>query len=598
MIGSTSVTPSASNAPSIANEFAIIDFSALASANLDSSLKKRISIFVLAMRQGDPFSDAVLSAAEHAAILSPGLFSGESSECRASLFIAGRNVLVYLSGGNPFYLVQGVNYLAGLYLPSKKIYIRCSGQIDIIDFVCRLNSEVERLSLPACIPAKGRFLGVLVNCLSRPYHFFYDYLGALSVSLQVQGIDEAIPRYIYPAGQMFYDVNRIFNTNKPMIFLDSADQKFNDEIFAIGGYLIQPAHAMGIKNVPSNLDRRIVDLSIKDYSDSYLLNELKQCFPILWFGICGEKRAWLEQLDAIEKITKKLSNVYPKLAIIIDGITSPLNSNRSSLAAKLKKDFELYGELMARLPSSLKVLSLIGETADVKIAAATKVDGFLTSSLTDSMYVARYCKKWGVSHHSNRAVPQQHIHPNTLFVPQQMVKDLAEDSDKRWDKVDYSINPDLVASLFIDRLSTSLGGGIPSSKWSFSIKGRGAFSVYESHDGYVMDVDCSEKPLYVALNEKNYNFEFCGENPWEVQGHVANFLRFVGEPIGDIKVTLAVIAHGNSGRTDTHYLKPREATYVSFSEDTNSFRLFLRFIGRGQFIFKDVQVEKVLLSAF
>ena len=59
--------------------------------------------------------------------------------------------------------------------------------------------------------------------------------------------------------------------------------------------------------------------------NDYLLNNTKDIDIeglSLWFGITGQKRSWLEQVDGCVSLVKEVLKYYTSLTLIIDGWTA------------------------------------------------------------------------------------------------------------------------------------------------------------------------------------------------------------------------------------------------------------------------------------
>ena len=58
--------------------------------------------------------------------------------------------------------------------------------------------------------------------------------------------------------------------------------------------------------------------------------------PLVWVGITGQKRCWLEQISGTVHILNKLYEYYPNLGVIFDGWTPSLECSKHHRKEALK----------------------------------------------------------------------------------------------------------------------------------------------------------------------------------------------------------------------------------------------------------------------
>ena len=185
------------------------------------------------------------------------------------------------------------------------------------------------------------------------------------------------------------------------------------------------------------------------------LNYLEDCQPLIWVGITGQKRRWLEQIDGTANILNTLYEFYPNMGVIFDGWTPPLSNSKSHRHEMLKDDkvirriikrlhFRKHGRfgIMAGLPMLEKIR--VGMSSDLFIANYT----------AGSINVARICKKPGVGHMSRRMMidKDQHIHHKTRIIDPEYIRDESDPSTPTG-YIDYSIPWQAIYNILIEILA-------------------------------------------------------------------------------------------------------------------------------------------------
>ncbi len=67
----------------------------------------------------------------------------------------------------------------------------------------------------------------------------------------------------------------------------------------------------------------VLQESLEDYHNLVDKDQLKQDYDlIIWLGLPGERRAWLEQIDGAANILKHLNKYFNKIKVYIDGMTA------------------------------------------------------------------------------------------------------------------------------------------------------------------------------------------------------------------------------------------------------------------------------------
>ncbi len=162
---------------------------------------------------------------------------------------------------------------------------------------------------------------------------------------------------------------------------------------------------------------------------------------MIWLGVTGQKRSWIEQIDGYASIINSLYKKYPSLTIIFDGWTSPKNPTQSD-SKSILEDLEIIQKIRDRAPQDLNFIITAGAKMDNKIACARLTDFFIANYMTGSMIISRIAKKPGVGHMSNISeyMTGMHHHHHISRVDKKYVSDLDEDTGIRADFISYHID--------------------------------------------------------------------------------------------------------------------------------------------------------------
>lgn len=199
----------------------------------------------------------------------------------------------------------------------------------------------------------------------RPFHFFMDILPG------------------------FYQLNGLKPIENIALFSPKKCRKLKKGVFFFPATI--PLDSQLIENMKKNI--------LKDSQEKHstIDEPLKSYDLVLWLGLPGEKRSWIEQIDGIWNIIKQLSSYFSKIKIYFDGMTAP-----DSLREEFLDNNKLYLKVKKRL-SDLNsenfvcdVVSLIGCDYRTKIYYCSKVDMAISDIGTTSLVPFEFCQKPGI----------------------------------------------------------------------------------------------------------------------------------------------------------------------------------------------------------
>jgi hypothetical protein len=225
-----------------------------------------------------------------------------------------------------------------------------------------------------------RFEGFLLN-QTRPYHFLYDH-------------------YIYfihlGGSKKLLKYNKTIDNNKSF-FISSEDSTLKKR----NGVYLFPA-TIGRNHIKQKSEIKQLELNMEEYitKDSLLTkaydeNDSSQWDLTMWFGIIGQKRAWIEQVENCIKIVNTLLPYFPKIKIFIDGMTASENMNIKSI-----EDEAIFKKIYRELNCKCEVISTIGLDYRKKIQLSEKVDFFIVNGGSGCM-VPKITKQACIMHSTN-----------------------------------------------------------------------------------------------------------------------------------------------------------------------------------------------------
>lgn len=534
---------------------------------------------------------AVLSlldeAVEKNRIELPSIFSDGTVSCTGSFQVGVRNFVRFVDKNESFYLIQHHRFFRGLYFPLRRLLF-CPDQTLVGGEIGDgLDREVLRLLPKLSVGGNSEvsnFLGLTVS-YPRPYHFFYDLMPVVfSWCSERPDILRKLPGIVQLTDGDFLSAKDFYKFNCEEHKFSSF-QKVNDCLVENNGFLLQPGYVKKRITDYTKLDQALREYSLRcSVLGRDLVSNKKEDDIAVWVGICAEKRSWLEARFALQQFISRLSANYDSVKIVVDGLTA---TSSDTFSHSYENEASLLRELSALVPTNVEIISLLGATAVDKIAVAQGVDFFLTSFLTDSMYVARFGKKKGVAHGANAATYFDHLHVNTFFVPKIFVSDSLSGNKGNWAKISYSIDPGCVVDYCFEVMGLSSCGEIDINYLSDA----SGCLLFSELDGSIY---FKTNARYCSVNDMSVNFNRCGDAPYAVSpGSLYQFYLDGVKSTAGGDISLVVISHSNGKRLSTDFVRLGTHKDVIFPPQAETFRLFFRLSGGG--VYKLPRVRMVSL---
>ncbi|WP_236169985.1 hypothetical protein [Pseudomonas parasichuanensis] len=386
--------------------------------------------------------DAVQSATTKGAIIVPDPFGyGMAFADESYLFTDEINVLKFISStGEMFFLFQHVGSADTIYFPTRRamVTIHHVDAVLVRNFVYRFIRNLERVTHYSA--GQRRFLGVIASH-ARPYHFYYDVAAAMS-DLNEAGVLKDVAQIIYyPGGD--------FCSFKSLYALEATEQRLApDELWAQSvaeqGFYFHVGMVFDNSRLKSTSR---FDGEFNAYSRKQLIQQqpsapaqLLTCYPLVWFGITVQKRAWIEQVEAAASLLTALQKTYPDVGVVFDGWTSPLHPTARDLE-ETAQDNRVVEQIVAQLDPGIKVFSVVGADSVQKIFYGKCADVYVGNSATGGLHVARFAGCPGVAHLNTQMIDaDNHIRKRTRLVDKSLIIDQPDAADRRMDFISYSLD--------------------------------------------------------------------------------------------------------------------------------------------------------------
>jgi hypothetical protein len=399
--------------------------------------------------------------------LFPSVYGSENGTIVNSRVIGNWNILLIEEQRKKMIIFQGVSCCDAILIPSENLlliicHIEPAMVANSVAILCRHYDYFKT-------PLSRRLFGGYLVGHSRPYHCLYDSLLGLEA---IRGAEQFSTSnlLISRQGESFFPLDQCLELNQKHLILNTEEINqlcdANELFLLYAGFWVKEAGEGSINRLlAERLDNKLLNAarshSIIDQDGG--LTALAKCRPLIWIGITGQKRSWIEQVDGIAAILNQLVQVYPSMGIIFDGWTSPMTPDVYH-KRETRNDCRVIGKICSKLhlTKSNKIGVIAGLPLLEKTRVGLEVDAFITNYTTGSMNIARICRRPGVGHMSKKMMATRgpHIHYQTLEVDPNWIVD-EQDSEKPTGYINYSIPWQAIYNAFIPIL-TSLE--IPQSK--------------------------------------------------------------------------------------------------------------------------------------
>ncbi len=403
--------------------------------------------------------DFVLEAARLRSVSQfPPVLSENPGTILGSRLVLNWNILLVQEEDIRFLVIQGVTSCDAIIIPT----------LDIVVLVCHVDSQrvADCLTILCRSPdffqasQAARFGGYLVGH-SRPYHCFYDSFLALEAIRQAGLLTDEDSLYS-KADETFIDLGIVLHLQQghQQLSRDSLNQICQAEnvyLLQLGFWFHTGAEDPALRQLATTFDAPIRSAAVEHSELARIgaVGILEQFRPLIWVGITGQKRCWIEQVEGTADLLNTLHDYYPKLGIVFDGWTPPLTGSDYH-RKEARNDDRIIQRIIRRLRfktrDNVGILAGLPLLEKVRVAHAT--DAFVANYTSGSLNIARICGKPGVGHMGRRmmASKHQHIHHRTCEVDPQLVTDVG-DANIPTGYVNYSLAWQALYNVLIEVLA-------------------------------------------------------------------------------------------------------------------------------------------------
>lgn len=376
--------------------------------------------------------------------LFPSVLGDRPGDILASRLVGNWNILLIQEGTQRFLVFQGVSSSDAIMLPGLNLLlIICHITVDQVKNSLAIISRSPDFFTSA---KKATFGGYLVGH-SRPYHCFYDGLLGLQAVIESGELNPEDNLYS-KEDEAFVDLSLCLGLRQQhqRLSLKALNQLCIERdiyLLQLGFWFHTRAEDRELRNLAENLDSQLREAALR-YSQLGAigaLKDLEKCKPLVWIGITGQKRSWIEQVEGTAKLLNSMHERYPKLGVVFDGWTPPLTISDYH-RKEIRNDDNIIRSILKKLNWNTRqnVGILTGLPSLEKIRVGLIVDAWLGNYTSGSQNVARICGKPGVGHMGVRmaASKHQHIHHCTREISIEFIKDISDPSTPTG-YVNYSI---------------------------------------------------------------------------------------------------------------------------------------------------------------
>lgn len=392
--------------------------------------------------QGKSFPNLLKEASLNGSLVSPSINGHGKAICKSGFFEYPLNFLYFRDEDQKsnFLVIQHLVFCYSLYLPKLNLIVVGDNNIEKAEKIIPKNLNEFKLG------NEGVFNGIL-NGYHRPYHYFYDKLYPI-----FQALDEGVESSYINISGSFLELSEIHPSFQKRTSHNS------------DGFYIMPSKMEYVRT-----PRRFFE-QLKIYinkSKKPIENEIKKYHHIFWFGLCLEKRKFIERDAVISELIAYLDDKYEKSLFVFDGMTREPNQDyKNFLEKSCLREIASFESIVSK-NSKISTLNLIGATAAEKIAIAKYVDFYFSSYLTDSIWCAAIGARPGMVYRPKASVGRgSAMHPLSHVIPTEHVIDVGTSSTGDFDGQDISIDP-----VYLNRiLANSIDLTLTLNDWLDSLK--------------------------------------------------------------------------------------------------------------------------------
>ncbi len=365
----------------------------------------------------------------------PSPFNNSSLKSKTTFLVEKVIFIPFYDNKELFFIIQNTYYISAFYFPKSNIiyfpYRTSLAKGILKEFISKCILNYKAL-LPESLQKNKKFLGIITSS-NRPYHYFYDRISALEV-LEENNLLKKINFFYSFKNENYLKLENIYSSINHVEVINS-NNFYNHDTFILKVGL---DYKMLTSKQLENINHRVNTHVFTSINDGFynLIMKNRDRFPIVWIGVTGQKRLWIEQEVGYASIINKLYEKFPNLLVLFDGWTTSEQTLNDDIPIQdlnnIDKDNIVVQNIISKINSKISFVSLIGKTPSEKLSFAQFITFYITNNATGSIYVSRFAKKPGVTHNSirNRKPSNgQHIHgTQRIEVSEKYITDCKTDS--------------------------------------------------------------------------------------------------------------------------------------------------------------------------
>jgi DNA-binding Lrp family transcriptional regulator len=316
-----------------------------------------------------------------------------------------------------------------LYFPSAELIV---GLYPYTTRLFRVNGHINKLKADTVNswktiksyllnPGKTKTVALIGINHTAIGHYLGNVLGGVQDLINNGNVDK-VDQFIVIPPCYFGNLNEIFPEIAPekiRVVKKGEEISLMEEITKDNGFIFKSDAALYVEEELAN---RIYSISLAKCSSAFLAEVEKakqESFPLIFVTVRLGRRRWIDQLEGIANIIKSLSEDFPTLGVVFDGISKTSEEDISEFDIDLiEKQKELVSKIASLLPQQVKVYGTIGRFMYESIVWAKAIDFYLApvgSGLSKVQWIAN---KPGVTHENSLSpLTMQEMRRRSLLNP-------------------------------------------------------------------------------------------------------------------------------------------------------------------------------------
>ncbi len=411
-------------------------------------------------------------------------FSGKTIRSNQSFFWGNFIGIYRCVGEQVFYLIMAQESFRKIfaYFPNLELIINLSSSyIDPVQLINKWRSYVvaNRQKVTDYINFKQdqRLKVNILGFRESVAHYCYNELAGVDLLRQTDRLDK-IDKFIVGSNTYFGSLEDLFPEipQENIVKISSKKEKMNLHEQLLEQQYLAFKYCNRKEILSEELAQRVYNAAQKNCSRSTgsQIEEAKQHFPLIWIDIRVHKRAWISQVEGITNLLIELSQDYPNLGVVFQGMALPegvdLEDDLSwqHKQKMIEKDQEVVEQIIAGISQEeIAVFNGIGCMMYESIVWANTVDFYIAPWGAGLTRLTLIANKPGI------------IHTNHYTLESNIIKNWFNESQR-----ENGVSPIFISSNFITVLPGSGGGELHDDSYECDWR-----SIYEEAVGLIENMN-------------------------------------------------------------------------------------------------------------